>query len=613
MNRSSPLRGLAPKSAKAVAAALCLATLSAPAATFAANAPGATVGAIRWDAWVGDLPTGAGGHVGLEVERNLGLNQFHDRVPFYGVETGTDSVQIRQLTQAQMDADIAYARRAGVNYWAFCYFPDNDGMSTARNLYQSSTQRDGLNYTYVVSMSSAPAATLASEFGRSHFQKVLNGRPLLYVMINGGDTTADMATFVAGVRSAAVTAGAANPYIVLLSPYPSTASTYATAAGADAVSTYADGATDGVAYSTLISKNASTWNAFKNTGRKVVPSVTTGWDNRPRSLYPQSWNNNQPVSSIAWVQKATPAEIGTNLQNALNWVQGNQVTADANTVLMYAWNEFDEGGWMTPTLQTGTDRVDAVSEVLRYSSSSNWPGQTAHGAFDGDPNTNWQAAPGTSYAGQWVEIDFGKDSIFSQATISEYGTRTTGYRIEYLNGSTWKTAYTGTGIGASSTVSFPAVTGRKARLYFTSGADTAIIYEMTLNATPAVSANLALNRSYASSTNWDATQTADKAFDGDPNTNWQGRGATVANTWLQADFGTRKAFNTVTMSEYETRTGGYRIEYWTGQGWATAYTGTTIGASSTVTFPTVVSSRIRIYWTAGALAPIIYEMSVGLN
>jgi hypothetical protein len=340
--------------------------------------------------------------------------------------------------------------------------------------------------------------------------------------------------------------------------------------------------------------------------------VTTGWDNRPRSLYPQSWNNNQPVASNAWVQKATPAEIGTNLQNALNWVQNNQLTADANTVLMYAWNEFDEGGWMTPTLQTGTDRHDAVSEVLRYSSSSNWPGQTAHGAFDGDPNTNWQAAPGTLYGGQWVEIDFGKDSTFSQATISEYGNRTTGYRIEYLNGSTWKTAYTGTGIGASSTVSFPAVTGRRARLFFTSGIDTAIIYEMTLNATPAVSPNLALNGSYASSSNWDLTQTADKAFDGDPNTNWQARGPGYAAS-LQADFGTRKAFNTVTMSEFDDRTSGYRIDYWTGSAWTPAYYGTTIGTSSTVTFPTVVSSRVRLNFTSGAFTPIIYEMIVGLN
>ncbi|KRA59518.1 hypothetical protein ASD79_12725 [Caulobacter sp. Root655] len=613
MNRSSPLRGLAPKSAKVAAAALCLAILTAPAATFAANAPGATVGAIRWDAWVGDLPTGAGGHVGLEVERNLGLNQFHDRVPFYGVETGTDSVNVRQLTQVQMDADIAYAKRAGLNYWAFCYFPDNDGMSTARNLYQSSTQRENLNYTYVVSMSSVPAATLASEFSLGHFQKVLNGRPLLYVMINSGDTTADMATYVAGVRSAAATVGAANPYIVLLSPYAATASSYATAAGADAISTYADGAINGVAYSTLISQNASTWNTFKNTGKKVVPSVTTGWDNRPRSLYPQSWWGGASAPANAWVQKATPAEIGTNLQNAVNWVQTNQTTADANTVLMYAWNEFDEGGWMTPTLQSGTDRVDAVSEVLKYSSTSNWPGQTAHGAFDGDPNTNWQAGPGTSYAGQWLEVDFGRDAIFSQATISEYGTRTTGYRIEYLNGSTWKTAYTGTGIGASSTVTFPAVTGRKARIYFTSGTDTAIIYAMALNATPVNATNLGLNRSYASSTNWDATQTADKAFDGDPNTNWQGRGATVANTWLEADFGVRKAFNTVTMTEFGDRTGGYRIEYWTGTAWATAYTGTTIGTSSTVTFPTVIGSKVRLYFTAGSLAPIIYEMTVSLN
>jgi len=597
----------------AVAAALCLASLT-PAAALAANGPGATVGAIRWDAWVGDTSTNgviAGSHIGLEVEGALGPNQFHDRIPFYGVETSTSSVLVRQLTQGQMDADIAYAKRAGLNYWAFCYYADGSGMDIARNLYQASTQREGLNFTLVLGPGSIPTPTLVTEMAKPHFQKVLNGRPLLYLFGFSADSYA--ASYVAEVRAAAATAGLPNPYIVVMNPTSSTAASIASTVGADAVSAYADSPINGAAYSQVISQNSANWNNHKATGKKVVPWVTAGWDNRPRALYPQSFVIPTPPTN-AWAQQATAAEVATNLQNALTWNQNFAATADANTVIMYAWNEFDEGGWLTPTLSKGTDRVDALSNTLTYASSSNWDaGQTARGAFDGDPSTNWQAASG--FANQWVEIDFGKDSTFSQATISEYGARTTGYRIEYLNGSTWKTAYTGTGIGASSTVTFPAVTGRKARLYFTSGIDTPIIYEASLNATPNVSANLALNRSYAASSQWDATQGAAKAFDNDPNTNWQGSGANIAGTWLEVDFGVRKPFNTATMSEFGDRTGGYRIEYWAGPtvGWTTAYTGTTIGASKTVSFPTVNASKARIYWTSGTYTPIIYEASFGLN
>lgn len=53
------------------------------------HTPGPLVGAIRWDAWVGDLPTvGAAGPtaVGQQVERTLGPAHWHARLPFYARE-----------------------------------------------------------------------------------------------------------------------------------------------------------------------------------------------------------------------------------------------------------------------------------------------------------------------------------------------------------------------------------------------------------------------------------------------------------------------------------------------------------------------------------------------
>ncbi len=35
-----------------------------------------------------------------------------------------------------------------------------------------------------------------------------------------------------------------------------------------------------------------------------------------------------------------------------------------NAVIIYAWNEFDEGGWLCPTLYGGTERLDAIREIL---------------------------------------------------------------------------------------------------------------------------------------------------------------------------------------------------------------------------------------------------------
>ena len=39
-------------------------------------------------------------------------------------------------------------------------------------------------------------------------------------------------------------------------------------------------------------------------------------------------------------------------------------TAEANAILIYAWNETDEGGWLHPTLSEGSARLDTMGEVL---------------------------------------------------------------------------------------------------------------------------------------------------------------------------------------------------------------------------------------------------------
>lgn len=127
----------------------------------------------------------------------------------------------------------------------------------------------------------------------------------------------------------------------------------------------------------------------------------------------------------------------------------------------------------------------------------------------------------------------------------------------------------------------------------------------------AASANLALNKTYSSSSNYNSAQTADKACDGDAHTNWQAQNGPFANHWLQVNFGAATAFDSVRLSEYGDRTTSYRIEYSTnGTTWQTAYTGTTIGTSKSVSFTAVTGIYARIYFTGVSMQPIIYEFEI---
>jgi len=275
--------------------------------------------------------------------------------------------------------------------------------------------------------------------------------------------------------------------------------------------------------------------------------------------------------------------------------------------------------WVLLVQKTGGSSLTNLALNKTYSSSSNWDSsQTADKAFDGTYNTDWQGANGT-FAGDWLQVDFASSTTFDTVVLTEYGNRTSGFQIQYWDGSAWQTAYTGTTIGDDSThhqFTFAPVTGSQARIYFTGGGPFApIIYEFEVYYQGAASAaNLALNHSYSSSSNWDSSQTADKAFDGSYNSDWQGANGTFASDWLQVDFGTNTTFNEVVLTEYGNRTSGFQIQYWDGSAWQTAYTGTTIGDSSThrqFTFAPVTGSRARIYFTGGGpFAPIIYEFEV---
>jgi hypothetical protein len=155
------------------------------------------------------------------------------------------------------------------------------------------------------------------------------------------------------------------------------------------------------------------------------------------------------------------------------------------------------GRWTAPQRPTAEDWVLSVKMGApfrndpdltvggSYSASSSWDAnQTAVNAFDGKFTTNWQACNGC-WAQQWLAVDFQQNKTFNEVAVSEYGNRTTGYRIEYWNGTSWQTAYTGTGgfgqMGETTSVHFPAVTGSKARILYLSGtANAPIVYELSV-------------------------------------------------------------------------------------------------------------------------------------
>jgi len=342
------------------------------------RAPRPTVGAIRWDAWFGNRNS-----VGEAVHRSLGPTKWHDRLPFYAKVLGDDTVEIDGTPQSVIDREIEYAANAGLTYWAFVTYPPDHELSLAMKRYLNSSIRTKLNFCLVTECGRwhdrafvDRIVTLMREPG---YQRTPDGRPLLYlgfidengVKALGGED--GFRKVVDGFRAAVTATGLPKPFIVIMDFDAKQGRKWMDALGCDAISAYAAGIENAVVpYSRLAGNAERFWEGCRATGAQVVPIVMTGWDPRPRIEHPMPWGNPYGVhdGQVDRSERGTPETIADHLGNALHWMTEHRDAAQAQTALIYAWNEFDEGGWLAPTRSEGTARLDAIGRALRPSAAS---------------------------------------------------------------------------------------------------------------------------------------------------------------------------------------------------------------------------------------------------
>ena len=351
-------------------AVLVLAAISSP--VIAGEADDVLVGAIRWDAW-----TGGRGVAGRAVQETLGPAKWYTRLPFFARVVGDGRVEIDGTAQAVVDREIEYAAGAGLDYWAFVTYPAGDPLSLGIRRYLSSASRSKICFCLITECGrwhqQAFVDRVVSLMREPGYQKVLDGRPLVYLGFIkpealerlGGEE--GFRKVLDGFRSAAAGAGLGRPYIVVMDFHAEQGRKWADALGCDAISSYATGWEQRtISYSRLAANTERFWDQCRGTGAPVVPIVMTGWDRRPRVEKPVPWEPWQQVGQgwDRYSRAGEPAEIAEHLNRACRWLRDHRGAGEARTVLIYAWNEFDEGGWLAPTLSEGAARLEAIGRVL---------------------------------------------------------------------------------------------------------------------------------------------------------------------------------------------------------------------------------------------------------
>jgi len=126
-------------------------------------------------------------------------------------------------------------------------------------------------------------------------------------------------------------------------------------------------------YSEIVATGRRVWRGSAE--QPYIPVVTSGWDKRP-------WEGptglNQTYGS--YFPDRTPEQFAGFLINAAIWMDEHpgQTTAE-RIVLIYAWNEFGEGGYIAPTKGDPTGKflkaIQSVVKPVNKSSQSVIPAQ----------------------------------------------------------------------------------------------------------------------------------------------------------------------------------------------------------------------------------------------
>ncbi len=345
---------------------LPLVLLVAFAAAAAGQAP-VTIGAIRWDAWHGDR-----GEPGKAVTRSLSPNKWHHRLPFFAKVHDDGSVDIDGTAPGVMEREIAYARQAGLDYWAFVAYAEGDSMSLGIEQYLKSPQRSQVRFCLVSEAArwndAAYVKRLVRLMSEKSYQTVAEGRPLLYLgFLNESLVKGGFRKTLDDFRSSMVAAGLKRPHIVIMGFDASQSNRWMSELACDAISAYATQANGtGAPYADLARHAEGFWESCRKTGASVVPIAMAGWDRRPRVEHPVPWETWQkPGEGLdLFYQTPSPEELAAHIRKAAAWAREHREQCPAQTVITYAWNENDEGGWLVPTLDEGPERVLVIGRAI---------------------------------------------------------------------------------------------------------------------------------------------------------------------------------------------------------------------------------------------------------
>ena len=309
-------------------------------------------------------------------------NDYPEREPSWGWYTNTVEL---------MEQQIDLAADNGLDFFSFCWYQSSsqeqwivDALNQGLEFYLKSKNRDRLEFSLFVSNHDESFTMGPNDwdlctdkwvqlFQEKGYQKV-DGRPI--IVFNRHDLLLKKWGSVDNLKNAfkvlndkAIAAGLKEPLIGIVAlPGPQNGWNnliQMKAAGYNFFTGYnygndisAAGTSLEQPYAQLPLASNNIWELFgvKNV-LPYVPAVTTGWDMRP-------WETGVPKAYYYTGRSA--GNISEFVLDALSWVKQNpDKTFSQPYIVLYAWNENGEGGYLTPTKSEGDIVLKALKAVIK--------------------------------------------------------------------------------------------------------------------------------------------------------------------------------------------------------------------------------------------------------
>ncbi len=307
-----------------------------------------TVGAIRWDAWYSH--DGRNGSIVSAVEKSLSPKEFHYRAPFFSEINEDNKIVMPQYTQDIFDREMEYAIYAGISYFSYVWYEGD--MSMARKFHTTSKYKNDVKMCVLFDNNAIGKDYARKEMNtilnQDYYMTVLNGRPLMYYLYSGSNLSL-IHDDIVYYNNLCKELNIPEPFAIIMG----TSASKTKKANGNASSDYAIKASN-ITFNELALKTQESWEAFNKEAYQYIPCVSAGWSPEPRYHNPPFWTAaNGGIADGYWCEDATSEDLFNHLTYALSYMQHDSVKlfTKANTVIIYAWNEHDEGGWICPTLK----------------------------------------------------------------------------------------------------------------------------------------------------------------------------------------------------------------------------------------------------------------------